>query len=237
MVAEELAIKGISSIRFDKRGVGDNAGLITSEEEVTFESFVEDVKQLVKYAKEDERFSSVHIIGHSEGALIGMLATQAGNVDSYISIAGAGRPIDELLLEQLQGSLSDDLLAESERILATLKEGEIVTDVPTELTAIFRSSVQPYMISLLKYHPVQVISELDVPILVVQGSADIQASEIDAQALKAGNEQAQLVMIKGMNHVLKIAPANRETNIATYNESERPLADTLIDTLVQFILQ
>ncbi|QHJ72276.1 hypothetical protein [Planococcus halotolerans] len=51
--------------------------------------------------KSDAQFAEVGIIGHSEGSLIGMVAAVRASVDSFISKAGAGRPIDEVLMEQL----------------------------------------------------------------------------------------------------------------------------------------
>ncbi|UZM98127.1 hypothetical protein OL548_25485 [Lysinibacillus sp. MHQ-1] len=42
MIAEGLAQEGITTVRYDKRGIGDNQALLTKEEDVTFDQYVED---------------------------------------------------------------------------------------------------------------------------------------------------------------------------------------------------
>lgn len=124
MIAESLAEKGIASIRFDKRGIGDNTALIKKEDDLTFDLYVEDVQAIVDYAKNDDRFNEIHLLGHSEGALIMTVAAQQNDIASLISIAGIGRPADEVLMEQLSGSLPPNLLMESEKALQQLKAGK-----------------------------------------------------------------------------------------------------------------
>ncbi len=125
MLAEELVNKGVATVRFDKRGVGDNQSLLTKEEDVSIDQFVDDAVQVIQTLLADKAYSSVHIIGHSEGSLIGMLAAQKANVDSFISIAGAGRPIDEILVEQLAGQLTPALTEETTNILRALKKRSV----------------------------------------------------------------------------------------------------------------
>lgn len=146
MLAESLAAEGVASIRYDKRGVGKNASLAGKEEDLRFDHYIDDAAAWVQFAKTDERFSKVGIIGHSEGSLIGMVAAEKTDADAFISIAGAGRPIDQILLEQLKEQLPANLLDESNTILDTLKQGEQVQTVSPELQSLFRPSVQPYMI-------------------------------------------------------------------------------------------
>ncbi|MDS8792067.1 alpha/beta hydrolase, partial [Streptococcus pneumoniae] len=97
MLAEELKAKGIAVIRYDKRGVGDNAALAKNESELRFEDYAEDAAAWIRFAKEDERFTDIAVIGHSEGALVGLVAANQEGVDSYVSLTGVGRTADELL--------------------------------------------------------------------------------------------------------------------------------------------
>ncbi len=233
MVAESLADNGIASIRYDKRGVAMNAVLGGKEEDLRFNNFVEDAESWVEYAKGDKRFSTVGIIGHSEGSLVGIAA--ADSVDIFISLAGAGRPIDEVLVEQLQAQLPATLLEESLLILQQLKQGKQVEELSPELHNLFRPSVQPYMISWLTYHPANMLKELDIPVLVVNGDRDIQVPTKDANLLHEAKPDSKLLIIPGMNHVLKEAPEDREGNIATYTKPDLPLARGLMEEIVEFI--
>ncbi|MFF2175669.1 alpha/beta hydrolase [Lysinibacillus sp. NPDC058147] len=236
MIAEGLANEGIATVRYDKRGLGDNQSLLTKEEDITIDQYVDDAVQVINALLADKAYSSVHIIGHSEGSLIGLLAAQKAHVDSFVSIAGAGRPADEILLEQLKGQLSPELLKESTDALATLKKGELVKNVSPDLQSLFRSSVQPYMMSWLKYNPASELAKMNSRVLILQGTTDLQVVATDAEALKKGKPDAKLVYMDGMNHVLKNAPADRTKNLATYSDPSLPLHKELLPTIQQFIM-
>ncbi|MFF2480654.1 alpha/beta hydrolase [Paenibacillus sp. NPDC058071] len=236
LLAEGLAAQGIASIRYDKRGIGENMALAGSEEELSFDDFVEDAAAAIELLSSMKEFTSVHVIGHSEGSLIGMIAANTANAQSYVSLAGAGKPIDEVLLAQLKGQLSPKLFEESEAILQSLKNGKSVSTVSPDLNALFRASVQPYLISWLAYNPAQEIKKLHIPALILQGNTDIQVLVEDAKALAEAKSEAKLHIVEGMNHVLKKAPADREQNLATYSDQSLPLHEELIPLLSEFIL-
>ncbi|MFJ8065800.1 alpha/beta hydrolase family protein [Psychrobacillus sp. NPDC096426] len=200
-----------------------------------FDQFIDDAAAWVQFVKGDARFSKVGIIGHSEGSLIGIVASQKADADVFISIAGAGRPIDQVLLEQLQAQLPPNLMEESTNILKRLKQGEQVKVVSQELQSLFRSSVQPYMISWLQYDPAEQLQKLNGPVLLVNGNVDIQVPVKDAELLHQSKKGSELLIIDKMNHILKEAPTEREGNIATYSNPDLPLANGLVDGIVQFL--
>ncbi|MCE4044236.1 alpha/beta fold hydrolase [Lysinibacillus fusiformis] len=235
MIAEGLAQKGITTVRYDKRGIGDNQALLTKEADVTFDHFVEDAVQIIQSLQANKAYTSVHVIGHSEGSLIGLLAAQKTGVASFVSIAGAGRPMDEVLVEQLKSQLAPNLFKESKDILAALKQGTQVEHISPELQAVFRPSVQPFLISVLKYNPATELGKVKSPVLLVQGTTDLQVKEVDAEALKKGNPDAKLLYMEGMNHVLKKAPEDYAANLATYADPTLPLHEDLLPAIQQFI--
>jgi pimeloyl-ACP methyl ester carboxylesterase len=79
----------------------------------------------------------------------------------------------------------------------------------------FRPSVQPYLISLFRQDPAA-FAQLKMPALIVQGSNDMQVGVGDAQALKAAKPDAELVLIDGMNHVMRIVPNDVKRQLASY---------------------
>ncbi len=83
------------------------------------------------------------------------------------------------------------------------------------MNMLFRASVQPYLVSWFKYDPSQEIKKLTIPVLILQGTTDVQVSVADAKALKQADPQATLVLIDGMNHVLKTSAADMQQNKAT----------------------
>ncbi|MGE7024471.1 alpha/beta hydrolase [Solibacillus cecembensis] len=235
MLAEGLAEKSIATIRFDKRGVGENMALIEKEEDLTMDQYVGDVSDIIAFAEKDERFQEIHLIGHSEGALIMTLAAQGSNVKSLITLAGTGRRANVILEEQLAKQLPPNLMQQSQQILDKLLMGEQVKNIPTELQSLFRASAQPYFISWLKYDPKEEMSKVQAPVLIVQGRNDIQVTVEDAELLKAGNPAATVVYFEKMNHVLKDTSNNYEQNVASYSNPELPLAEGLLEEIIKII--
>jgi pimeloyl-ACP methyl ester carboxylesterase len=235
MLAEGLAAKGIASLRYDKRGIGESRSAMTAEQELRFETYIDDAAAWAKQLKKDPRFSKVVIVGHSEGALIGAVAARKAAAAAYVSIAGVGRPADAVLRAQLMGKLPPDLRETSDRILGALKDGNTVTEVPASLAALYRPSVQPYLISWFRYDPAEEVKKLTIPVLIVQGTTDMQVSVDDARALAAAKPDPKLEIIEGMNHVLKMV-ADPTKQVASYSDPSLPVAPRLVDAIAGFVL-
>lgn len=222
MLAEELALVGISSLRYDKRGIGQSKAAGLKEIDLRFDHYINDARHWIDYLVTLNNFNKIIVIGHSEGSLIGMIASQQTNVDKYISLAGAGQPIDLTIRAQLKAQ-PPIVLEQSTPILDKLLKGETVDNVPVFLNALFRPSIQPYMISWFKYDPRLEIAKLNKPVLIVQGDTDIQVSLTDADNLAIANNKAKKVVIKNMNHIFKQATLNRQANLLTYSQPDLPI--------------
>ncbi|MFA7493407.1 MAG: alpha/beta fold hydrolase [Proteiniphilum sp.] len=236
MLAEGLFEKGIAVVRFDKRGIAESKDAGLQEVDLRFESYVKDVEEWVELLKKDGRFSEVHILGHSEGSLIGMIAAQKEKRGKFISLAGVGSPAGEILREQLKAQ-PPMVLQMALPFIEKMERGETVDDVPQMLQALFRPSVQPYMISWFKYDPKKEIAKLNKPILIIQGTTDIQVTISDAEKLADANKKARKYIIEGMNHILKEVEIDRQKNLQTYSMPDLPLKEGLIDIIVAFIKQ
>lgn len=236
MIAEYLAINGISSLRYDKRLVAASKGALINEKDLRFEDYIEDAIGWIELFKKDLRFSRVIVLGHSEGSLIGMIAAKRTNSAAFVSIAGCGKSGDKILAEQLRNKLSTQLIQESNSILDSLREGKVVNKVNPLLNIVFRTSVQPYMISWIKYNPCHEIQQLNVPVLILQGNTDLQVSVEDAKLLFSAKPDSKLVIIDKMNHVLKESEKDIKTNKATYSNPNLQVKIELLENLVSFIL-
>ena len=234
MLAEGLFDNGIASVRFDKRGIAKSKNAAPSEAALRFENYVDDVKAWIKLINTDDRFKEIIVLGHSEGSLIGMIASQNEQVDKFISLAGAGYPAGEILRTQLMMQPAF-ILEPSLPIIDKLERGETEADVPQILISLFRPSLQPYLISWFKYNPQEAISILKCPVLIIQGTTDIQVSLKDAEKLSESNREAKKVIIEGMNHILKASELDRLKNIQTYSNPGLPLKVGLITEIVSFI--
>lgn len=233
MLAEALLRENIASLRYDKRGIA-NSKIDISESEARFEDFVSDAKAWAHFLESRDQFSEIVIAGHSEGSMIGILAAQEGNISKFISLAGIGNSADIVLGEQLQKQ-PPQIAEASTPIIKKLKEGQLVDSIPILLKSIFRKSIQPYLISWFKYDPQLEINKLKCPILIIQGTTDIQVSVNESNCLMEGAPSAKRVIIKNMNHVLKNVENNYFKNMASYNKPDLELAPGLIENIVSFI--
>jgi pimeloyl-ACP methyl ester carboxylesterase len=235
MLSESFATNGISALRFDKRGIGKSNPAMTSESDLRFETYINDVVSWISFLKSDKKFSSVFVLGHSEGSLIGMIAAKQTDVAGFISISGVGESADEILQKQLKTKLPPQLLDESNKILDSLRIGKTVSNVNPDLGALYRPGIQPYLISWMKYDPANEISKLEIPVLIIQGTTDLQVTVNDAKLLSSAKPDAKLRIIENMNHVLKESDSDIQKNMATYSNPNLPLIPGLTDEIVNFI--
>jgi len=233
LLASDLARRDIASLRYDKRGIGASAPAMSSERDLTFDTYVDDAASWLQKLRADGRFTEIVVAGHSEGSLIGMIAVQKAPADAFVSLEGAGRPIAAVLREQLKPKVSPQLYAQADSIITSLQNGKTVAGVPADLMLLFRPSIQPYLISWLKYDPAIEMGKLRIPVTIVQGTADVQVTMADAEALHRADPSSRLVVVDGMNHVLKYAPdvSSQAAILKGYQDPSLPIAPQVVDAI------
>ncbi len=231
LLAHALSREGIATLRYDKRGVGESK---LNDVNPLFDIFADDAKEWISFLRKDRRFTTITVIGHSQGSLVGILS--ADNADKFISIAGIGEKGDSILRKQFaqQPQFVQDLALP---ILDSLSRNRTVDSVPAVLNTIFKRSSQPYIISWIKYDPQVEIKKLKVPVLIIQGTNDIQVTVEDAAKLASGNKKSKLVLIKNMNHLFRIVTGDKQSNLATYQNPGLPISEELIRAVSKFILE
>ncbi len=230
-----LAKHNVASVRYDKRGVAASLAATPDERNLTLDAYVADAVAWGQKLKADPRFGNLILLGHSEGALIASLAAPTVDAAAVISVSGSARPIDQVLRQQLSYRLPPPLVLRSNQLLDSLKAGHVDDDVPPQLQVIFRPSVQPYLITLFRQDPAAAFARLKMPALIIQGSNDIQVGVGDAQMLKAAKPDAELALIEGMNHVMRIVPNDIKRQMASYKDPQLPLAAELGAHILSFI--
>jgi pimeloyl-ACP methyl ester carboxylesterase len=173
-------------------------------------------------------------LGHSEGSLIGMLAAQKEKVNAFISVSGIAAKADKIIEKQI-ASQSKELAGKATIILDSLDKGYKVRNIDPSLEELFHPSVQPYLISWLKYEPRTEIKKLSIPVLIIQGTTDLNVGVDEAEGLKKAYPAATLKIIPGMNHMLKPAPKDRMKNLETYKNPDLPLSPALVSDIVSFV--
>ena len=233
LLAYALGKAGIASLRYDKRGIGQST-TPDKENQLRFEDYVDDANSLINMLNDDGRFSKIIIAGHSEGSLVGMLATNEEPIKGFISLDGAGQPADKILTEQMKSGPS--YLADGvKRMLDSLRKGKTWDNIDPALYGLARPSIQPYLMSWCRYDPTREIKKLKMPILLIQGTTDLQVSVDNVQKLKSAKSGATMVIVRGMNHILKDAPLDKEQNYATYKDPTLPLNQEMVTAVISFI--
>ncbi|MBR1091651.1 alpha/beta fold hydrolase [Bradyrhizobium manausense] len=235
-LAEQLADRGIASLRYDKRGAGRSAAPGLQEKDLALKSFVDDAIAWLGWLRQRSDLGPAIMIGHSEGGLIAMLAARRETVAGIVLLATPGRRLGDIIRDQLQGIGMDAALqSEASTIIAALERGETVPSVSPALHALFRPSVQPFMISELAVDPAKELGALALPVMIVSGGHDLQILAADAALLAAARPDAERLDMPDMNHVLKTTPADRAGQQDAYSNPNVPLAAGLSDAIASFV--
>ena len=236
MLSEGLAAKGVATIRIDKRGIAKSGAATTGEADLRFGDYAADARAWAAEAATRTGQPCAWLIGHSEGSFVALDAVQTPDdkICGVVSLSGMGRSAGVVLREQLAG-VPEPLKTQAFAALSELEAGRTVADTPPELAALFRPSVQPYLISWLPLDPAALAKAYHGPLFIGQGTTDLQISMTDAEALAAARPDATLVRFEGVNHVLKIAPADQAANAATYRDPSLPLAPGVVEAIAEFI--
>lgn len=237
LLAEGLAEQGIATVRIDKRGIAASAAAGLDETRLRFDDYAADARAWAAEAAARASLPCAWLIGHSEGALVALKAVEGGDdkVCGLVLLSGAGRPAGVVIREQLEAGLPEPLKTQAFAVLTQLEAGRTVADTPPALAALFRPSVQPYLISWLPLDPAALLAAYHGPVFIGQGTTDLQIGVTDAQALAAADPKATLKLWDGVNHLLKTAPADRAANMATYADPALPLAPGVAQDVAAFI--
>ncbi|UKN00604.1 alpha/beta hydrolase [Paracrocinitomix mangrovi] len=239
MLAESLASSGYGVLRYDKRGIAESKIEDLDPSKLSFDSFIEDaVGWSNKYAA-DVRFNQIILAGHSQGSLVALCAAnQCENVDGVISLAGAGEPIHNILKWQLSRTLKPEQQGLVGAYLDTLAGGDTLTTTPGVLAELFHPSVQPFLISWMKYDPAKQAAKLKVPLLIINGTTDIQVTVEQAEKLQAAQKDAKYAIISNMNHILKFTKEeNMMAQLELYSDPDLPLHKKLTKTITTWLKQ
>lgn len=232
-LAQALKDQGIATYRYDKRVVTQMKKKDV-DPDMSFEDFVTDARSVVAHFENDNRFSKIFIAGHSQGSLVGMLAVNE-NIDGFISLAGAGEPIDNVIVSQIAAqSPGLDTIARATFDKMRSQE-EIVEDVNIYLRQLQGPQIQPFMKSWMAYDPAVEIAKLKTPILIINGDRDFQVSVEQANLLHAAAPSSQIEIIEGLNHVLKKVGQDDIEAAKSYTDVNFPIHPVLIEKMVAFI--
>jgi pimeloyl-ACP methyl ester carboxylesterase len=240
LLAEDLAARGIGTVRIDKRGMFASSMAVADANAVTIDDYVTDVGAWIASIRKQTGVPCVWVLGHSEGGLVALAAAQkVPDICGLVLISAAGRPLGEVLRMQLRANPANaPVLDQAMSAIDNLEAGKRfdVTGMNPALLSLFAPQIQGFLISVFSYDPARLISTITKPMLILQGERDLQVSVADAERLKQAAPQAKLVLLPNTNHVLKtVTTDDRRANSATYADPSLPLAPGVVDAVANFV--
>jgi fermentation-respiration switch protein FrsA (DUF1100 family) len=203
-LAYGLSSRGVAVLRYDKRTLVAPQGVVDVHQEY-FESVTAALALLREVPEIDH--SRLVVVGHSQGAYLApWIARDNPGLAGIVLLAAPTRPGLDIVVEQSEYLLSldpgnagrqsalENARRERDRVASPdLKPGDQVF-----------YATGAYFLALRDYHPIQVASQLDLPMLVLQGDRDYQVSPghdfKPFQTALAGKKNATFRLYHGLNH-------------------------------------
>jgi len=230
MLAEALHGAGISSYRYEKRGVGKST-LVSGKSNVIQDRLV-DITGIIDYFTRD--FEEIILLGHSEGVLVGsIVAAEHPQVKKFVAVAGTSISFDKILIEQFEKY--PKILPEVKLHFEELKSGKEYSEVHMILERFFNEDNRSFYESVCKLQPLEEISKVTKPVLVISGDCDLQILTYHTTALHKSCPGSELKIISGMGHVLKQTDADCGNARDSYSDPTIPLNPEFIAEILRFL--
>ena len=239
-LAEALAAGGVTTVRVDKRGMFGSKAAIPDANAVTIADYAADVHGWAKVLRARTGARCVWVLGHSEGGLVALQAAQRpADLCGVILLSSPGRPAGAIMHDQLAANPANaPLMGQIDTLFAAYAAGRPIDRARLDpaIAQSFPPQLDGYMASLLSTDPARLISAYPGPVLIEQGTRDLQVSVADAKSLAAAQPRARLELVPDTNHVLRhVASDDRAANLATYADASAPLADGVVGPILSFL--
>lgn len=251
-IAHYLSARGIAVLRYDKRGIAGSAGLALTGTP-PFDWFADDAASCVEYLKSVEMVdpSRVYIAGHSEGGVLALMAALSeSDLAGLVLLSSPGYPMHYTLWTQMeaQGAALESmgLVGIKDKILTALDDlyTAIRTRQPFDLAShglpegfadvyLSLDLQREFAEGWLEADPAEMASQLEIPMCIIQGTADTQVTADNADVLVAAYQGPviEVHIIDGADHVLK--PTHGEP--LAYGDPSRRVSPEVLEAIEAFV--
>lgn len=249
---DDLAAQGVSSLRYEKFSP-DAASLEEAEGRQGFDDLCDQANRGLSWLS-GQSWTKKHpriAIGHSLGGLVALaLAGRGDDLDMIVLLNTPGRTLREVTKDQhgwflQQSEASPKASKESaalrrDLIKALESDKEWNPDTVDGRILALKRKRKLYR-DILDLDPCVLVKQGACPVIIVQGTTDIQVSTTDAHRLARACETAQrpyrLLLADGLDHLLK---RNAETGLKAlrvYRDRRRRVPIALIRQIAETVRQ
>lgn len=228
VLADAWARRGIATLRFDDRGVGQSTGRFVGS---TVRDFASDVRAGVAFlrARRDIDPRRIGLLGHSEGVTTALIAADHDpGLSQLILLAGSALRGDHLFMTQADAKMRKAGVSDAGRqanlamrralydaVLGSPTQAALDTRIadllPTlreeDRESVREGAASPWMRCFVKTDPAPFLRRLNRPTLVILAEHDLMVTPKDnlpvfTEALRR-NRQARIEVLPGLGHLLQ----------------------------------
>jgi dienelactone hydrolase len=234
-LAEGLASRGIVVLRYEKRSMQYRSKIASIAKLTVQEETVDDAVKAIALLRSQPEVNAgkIFLLGHSLGGYVAPRIAEAdGRLAGMVLMAGNVRPLEDLLVEQVEYmGIKGDQLERSKALQAKVKKLEPADEDSPALGGLPVS----YWLDLKDYDPAASAKKLGIPILILQGERDYQVTMTDFNLWKAAVGNSKGVVMKtypSLNHLFE--PGEGKSMPAEYAKPGH-VAPAVIDDIAKFI--
>ncbi|MBV9719166.1 MAG: alpha/beta fold hydrolase [Candidatus Eremiobacteraeota bacterium] len=213
-LANRLSSDGYAVLRYDKRSCGRSGGTFAVRERL-----IRDAGDVIAYLRAQPGVdpARIFVLGHSEGGeLAPSIAIADGRLRGIVLLAPPAFPLEKILMQQTLRDIDASARAATQREEQTQLDAIAAGKSPGAANAWLRSS--------FGIDPAAIIARVPCPILIVQGTKDIQVLAADTPRLvaaaRAANRTVSVVMLQGDDHLfIALPPDEQSTGVEYYTPS------------------
>lgn len=184
-----LASHGVAVLRYEKRTREHSSEMLAFRNTLTVnEETIDDALEAVVLLRGRNEIDTtrIYVLGHSLGGmLVPRIGTRDPRIAGFIILAGATRPLEDVIIEQLTYLFGLDGVTDEEekrRLEEAKKQREQIkalTPADTVSAGPMFAAPASYWLDLRNYDPPALAAKLTVPVLILQGGRDYQVTTTD----------------------------------------------------------
>jgi hypothetical protein len=206
-IANDLSNAGYAVLRYDKRSCGKSGGTFALRDRL-----IADARDMLAFMRAQPEIDakSLYVLGHSEGGeLAPSIAIADGHLRGIVLMAPPALPLEQILMQQLLRNVPPARQATTRRkvvaMFAAIESGKAA-----------KSGEDRWLRSSFGIDPIKLIVRVPCPMLVLQGTKDIQVLPTDTPRLvaaaRAAHRNITVVMLDGDDHLfIRLDPSAKST--------------------------